>query len=415
MDYEADYEKLLNLSADLGRRLMASGAEIYRVEESVHRLLAAYGVEPQVFAIPTCLIVSLTTPQGYPLTRMCRIPAHGTDIELLERCNGLCRRLCREPLPVDQAQALVAGLTAGLPAYSTRVLALGYGITAAFFALFFGGGVFDWLAAGLCGLAAGLYQLYGQRLTGSNIFFRTVICSLLVSGAAVLTVWLGLGRNLEAIAIGTLMVLVPGMALTNAMREIMGGDLLSGLNRTAEVLLVATAIALGTALPLMLGRDLPSQALVQAGGLHLLPCLWGMLACIGFGLIFNIQGVGILICGFGAALGYLVYLLVLPPLGGDIPAAFVSAMSIGVYSELMSRLRRCPVTRYLQVALLPLVPGAGIYHAMQYCVAGDTQLFLATLLHTLGFAAALSVGAMLASSVIRAILPRFRPAGAPSK
>ena len=74
-----DYDKLLNLGTELGCRLMESGAEIYRVEESVRRLLTAYGVEPQVFAIPNCLIVSVNTPEGHPLTRMCRIPAHGLN------------------------------------------------------------------------------------------------------------------------------------------------------------------------------------------------------------------------------------------------------------------------------------------------------------------------------------------------
>ena len=73
----------------------------------------------------------------------------------------------------------------------------------------------------------------------------------------------------------------------------------------------------------------------------------------------------------------------------------------------MARLRRCPVTGYLQVALLPLVPGSGIYYAMRYCVAGETQLFLSTLLNTLGMAAALAVGAMLASTVLRIVLPHL--------
>lgn len=139
----------------------------------------------------------------------------------------------------------------------------------------------------------------------------------------------------------------------------------------------------------------------------LLPCLWAFCSCVGFGLIFNIQGKGILITGVGGALGWFVYLLVLHWQESDIFAAFMAAVAIAVYSELMARLRRCPVTGYLQIALLPLVPGAGIYRAMSYCVEGDTEMFTVTLLHTMGFAAALSVGAMLASSVIRALLPRF--------
>ena len=91
--------------------------------------------------------------------------------------------------------------------------------------------------------------------------------------------------------------------------------------------------------------------------------------------------------------------------------AFLAAVAIGVFSEVMARLRRCPVTGYLQVALLPLVPGAGIYYAMGYCVEGETQMFLTTLLHTFGMAAALSVGAMLATSVLRTLLPRLHWGG----
>lgn len=133
---------------------------------------------------------------------------------------------------------------------------------------------------------------------------------------------------------------------------------------------------------------------------YVLPCLWAFCACVGFALAFNIRK-GILICGAGAALGWLAYLLGLDFLGNDLLAAFVAAMIISLFSEIMSRIRRCPVTGYLQVALLPLVPGAGIYDSMRYCVAGEMDLFLAKLVHTIGMAAALSVGAMLVSTLVR--------------
>ena len=131
---------------------------------------------------------------------------------------------------------------------------------------------------------------------------------------------------------------------------------------------------------------------------YILPCLCAFLACVGFTLVFNIHGVGKVICGVGGALCWLVYLLA----GSTIFAAFLASAVVGVYSECMARLRRCPATTYLLIALLPLVPGGGIYYAMSYCVAGDIQSFLDTLLHTFGMAAALAVGAMLASSLFRA-------------
>ena len=248
-----DYDRLITLGAELGRLLMTSGAEIYRVEESVNRLLSAYGLEPQVFAIPNCLIVSLTTPQGHPVTRMCRIPAHGTDIELLERCNQLCRRLCQSPPAVEEAQV------DALPqrrVYPAGVVLAGHVLAAAFFALFLGGGLADGFAAAFCGLAVSLLMLYGQRLTGSNQFFRTAVCAAAAAGLALMLVRSGVGNSVEAVTIGTLMLLVPGISLTNAMREIMGGDVISGVNRMAEVILVATAIALGSALPMLVARGL---------------------------------------------------------------------------------------------------------------------------------------------------------------
>ena len=138
---------------------------------------------------------------------------------------------------------------------------------------------------------------------------------------------------------------------------------------------------------------------------YALPCVCAFWACVGFTLMFNIHGLGKLIAGVGGALGWLVYLL-----GGQtIFAAFLAAAAIGVFAEVMSRVRRCPVTGYVLVALLPLVPGGGVYYAMRHGVAGETDAFLSTLLHTFGMAAALAVGAMLASSAFRAVFPRLRP------
>ena len=137
---------------------------------------------------------------------------------------------------------------------------------------------------------------------------------------------------------------------------------------------------------------------------YVVPCVCAFLACVGFTLMFNIHGMGKLIAGVGGALSWLVYLLA----GSTIFAAFLAAVAIGVFAEIMSRVRLCPVTGYVLVALLPLVPGGGIYYAMSYCVEGDIQRFLDTLLHTFGMAAALAVGAMLTASLFRAAYPYLR-------
>ena len=123
--------------------------------------------------------------------------------------------------------------------------------------------------------------------------------------------------------------------------------------------------------------------------LYLLPCVYAFLACIGFSMLFNIHGAGMLICAGGGALGWLCYLLTGPLVGNDIIQSFFAALVISAWSEVMARLRKCPV------------PGGGIYYTMEHALNGDTELFLDTLMHTLGLAGALAVGVLLVASVVR--------------
>lgn len=136
---------------------------------------------------------------------------------------------------------------------------------------------------------------------------------------------------------------------------------------------------------------------------YYLPCLYAFLACIGFSMLFNIHGAGMLICAGGGGLGWLIYLVTAPLVHSDIIQCFFAALAIAAYSEVMARLRKCPVTSYLLVALFPLVPGGGIYYTMEHAMAGETGLFLESLLHTLGIAGALAVGVLMVSSLARLI------------
>ena len=140
--------------------------------------------------------------------------------------------------------------------------------------------------------------------------------------------------------------------------------------------------------------------LIQA---YLPPCLYAFVACVGFSVLFNIHGLGILICAVGGALGWLVYLAAAPVFHSDLLQSFAAAVFISAYSEIMARIRKCPVTAYLLVAFFPLVPGGGIYYAMEHAINGETDLFLNVLFHTLGLAGSLAVGVLLVSSTVRII------------
>ena len=99
-----DYYLLADMTVQIGYELAVAGAETYRVEETMRRVIEAYGTEGQVFAIPNCVAVSFVTPNTKPLTIMKRVGYHGNDLERIEKLNALSRRICAEVPDPETAQ-----------------------------------------------------------------------------------------------------------------------------------------------------------------------------------------------------------------------------------------------------------------------------------------------------------------------
>lgn len=397
-----DYNVLLDLATDLGYELALSGAETFRVEESVSRVLAAYGVEAEVFAIPNFLIVSILTQEGHPITRLRRIGSHGNDLDAVEKFSNLSRALCsRTPSPA-QAQQWLNSVRSGLISYSAGMQCLGHFLGASGFGLFFGGNWMDGLCAGVCGVAAGYAGRYLESWK-ANPFFRTIFSSFLLAIIAYAMGAFGISPNPDAVTIGALMQLVPGLLFTNAMRDIIYGDTNSGINRIVQVFLVAAAIALGTAgawslASVIWGTPPAVSAISYPLGTA---CLFALVGCIGFSILFNIHGPGGLLCALGGLLAWAVYGIVMELWGSDIPAYFFSALFSSVYSEIMARVRKYPAISYLVVSIFPIIPGAGVYYTMNYAVRGEMELFASQGMHTAAIAGVMAMGILLGSTVFR--------------
>ena len=396
-----DYNTLLDTATDLGYELALCGAETFRVEESVQRVMAAYGVSSEVFAIPNCLTVSIETDSGKPMTRMRRIAARGNDLDSVERFSGLSRAICdQKPEPAEAARWLRLARE-GRRQYSLTATLIGHLLGAGGFAMLFGGSVTDGLCAGLCGLIAGVIGHFMNKFH-ANQFFRILATSFPMALLAYAMRTVGMTGNVDAVIIGSLMLLVPGLLFTNAMRDIIYGDTNSGTNRIVQVLLIAVAIALGTATAWNAASSLwgvpPASQPATAGALAgALPCLIG---CIGFAVYFNIHGFGGLLCALGGVITWLVYSLT-QKLGGDLSAFFFGTLVAAAYSEIMARVRKCPAISYLVVAIFPLIPGAGVYYTMRHALHGEMDLFAAKGMHTAAEAGIMAAAILLVSTTVR--------------
>ena len=332
-----DYHTLLDLVTDLGYRLAMCGAETFRVEESINLILQTYGIKAEAFAIPNNLTVSIETPDGTPLTRMRRIGNHGNDLDSVERYTNLSRRICSEKPDPKTAMGWMQETDRSLIHYDLLWTMIGNALGSAGFSVFFGGTFTDCLIAAVCGVLVGFVGLLMDKLN-ANQFFRTISASFLMALLAYGLAATGLADNADTIIIGTLMILVPGLLFTNAMRDIIYGDTNSGVNRIVLVFLIAVAIALGTAaawntIALIWGTPANIPAIEHSALVQLPFCFIG---CLGFVILFNIHGPGGLLCALGGTIAWATYMLTIHLTGNDLTAYFFAALVASLYSEIMA-------------------------------------------------------------------------------
>ena len=397
-----NYNLLMDLAIDLGYSLAMSGAETFRVEESVTRLLAAYGVNSDVFAIPNYIMITIRTDDGTPMTRMRRIGYHGNNMDSVEKFSNLSRRIVFYKPELEECHRWLADTRKNCRSYSRDTQYLGYLIGAGGFGLFMGGTWVDGICAGLCGLLVGIVDQYLDNLK-ANQFFRTIASSFLMALLAYCLCAYGYGRNPDAVTIGALMLLVPGLLFTNAMRDIIYGDINSGVNRIVQVFLIAVALSLGTAV----AWNIASRFWGTPVNLGLAEynfatqCMLCFLGCIGFCILFNIHDLGVFICSLGATLVWAVYLTAEGLTGSGILGYFWGAVFASAYSEVMARIRRFPAITYLVISIFPLIPGAGVYYTMNYAVRGDLEQFTSHGMYTAGIAGIMAIGILLVSTSVR--------------
>ncbi len=398
------YEELLEFAVSLANKLQACGAETYRVEETINRIIEAYGVERvDAFVIPTSIMASLETDDGQLITKIRRLKSGETLLDGIERYSALSRRICAEKPDMQEARRLLRETEQKVCRYSLPLFFLGTFLIGAGFGVFFGGGLLEGLAGGLCGLAIGASQKFMERLH-ANTFFSSFVCSFILGFLASALTVIGVSRNANIVVIGAIMLLVPGFLFTNSLRDVIYGDTMSGLNRLVQVLIIGVALVLGTSSGVGLtSRIFPDVVFTLSPIDHPLwiQCLAGLIGTLGFGLMFNLHGRGIPFALLGCLISWPVCVLSMR-LDVSEPIAYLfGAMASAFYAEIMARIRKYPATSYLMCALVPLIPGSGIYYTMD-CVRRNlpTEAY-AKGMATAAIAGSVAVGVLLVSTGFR--------------
>ncbi len=397
-----DADELLRTALDVAEHTLRCGGDVRRVEETIIRICTAFGAaHTEAFTITSVIVASVRMPDGSHSQQMRRVYGNSNNLSTLETINSISRSLCERQITLAEARDAVKEARRKM-AYPLWVYYLGAVFAAGGFAVFFGGSLMDALAAALCGIV--VTWLDRHIFSNKNQIAVTALSSFIAGLFAALLVFGGVGDNVEKVMIGAIMLLIPGVALSVSLQDLFSGELLSGTLRFVHAILLALSVALGFALSMVVFRgQLPTvESCLQPSDLTVL--LTGVLGTVGFSLVFSTKPHHLPFCALSGLLSCLLYLLALKYWScGIFLSNMIGAAAGGLFSYICSRVRKAPRNIFIIAAMIPLVPGSGLYYTMSSIVAKNMEQAFHYLTVTLQTAVGISAGFLLVTAFSQAI------------
>ncbi len=245
-------ERVLELVVRAGELMLKNGAETYRVEETMEWMgKACPGCKVDAIVTPVGLFVTLEEQNGVRLTQVKRVRERTLDLNKIYQIIDCSRDLAKGEISLTEAAARLIEIErqGTLTRHWQRLLAAGIG--GACFTKLFGGSWLDFTLAFVASLTVQVVT-EGIRPLPMVRFMSDFVGGLTGASVAITGAWLlrSYGFNLDAVVPGAIMTLVPGVAITSSVRDLVAGDLISGTTRGLESIIAAAAIAAGVALAL---------------------------------------------------------------------------------------------------------------------------------------------------------------------
>lgn len=367
-----DYQRILEGILDIGEAMLCSGAENFRLDDTMYRMCKSYGFKRyDVFVIPSNIQITVETPEGEILTQIRHIESTGINYDRLDYMNNLARYVCAHTPDADELHRRYLEVMARKqqPLWVTYLAGVMGGTG---FAVFFGCGLTDAVVAVLVSLMIVFVgDWLGKR--EDNLLIYNLILAFLSETVIIGMDFLGIGTHPDRIMIGIVMLLISALSTTNGIREILQRDFLSGLINIMNSVLGAAGIAFGIAIAMqLLGEGAyDGFTLNHSVPIQLASCT---VACVGFAMWFKIQGKQVLFSGIGAFFTWAIYCLVYAFWPSNFGATMAGAVFVAAFAFIMARVNKAPATIFLTASAFPLIPGPNLYYMMYGWVSGDRAM-----------------------------------------
>ena len=247
-----EIKRLNDITSEIGFLLLTHGAEIHRVEDTICRIASAYGAAADVFAIPASLVVTITDSEGKTFTKTRRVYYRDINLDRVDALNALARHICATVPRADEIRQAIAAIS-NRPAYTMYQHLFAAALISGSFAFLFGGGWPEAAVATISGILVRQASTALEKMGGGLLINNIIgggICAFAAKGAT----WLLPHLNSDTVIISTLMLLVPGLSMTNSMRDLIAGDLVTGVMKGTEAMIVAAGVAIGVMCSLAMWR-----------------------------------------------------------------------------------------------------------------------------------------------------------------
>lgn len=239
--YTAEY--ILSKAVAIGEALLKCGGEPHRIEDTVNRICTAYGaVHTDVFALPSLVMAGVRMADGTTASQVRRVYKTTNNMYRLDRINNLSRMVCSGDISLEDIDEKLESTLSSWP-FPRFIVILGGMIAAGGFAVYFGGDLEDALGALIAGFVVSILNLH--KIKFGNQMLYTVAVSFLGALTSLTVHKIGIGNNLDMIMIGTIMLVIPGLAFGNAIRDMLFGDTVSGIIQLVQAIITAVMVALG--------------------------------------------------------------------------------------------------------------------------------------------------------------------------
>ncbi len=251
MQYE---NKVVWLAMEVGKFLLHNGAEVSRVEDTISRILKSRNCDGSgVLALPTGIIVT-SDLNGKVVTALERTYTPRIDLEAIDLANTFSRKFIAGDISLEDAEEEFKKLVEPRR-YSVIIRLIGGCIGGGFWAILYGGSILELILASIgSGLNVLAFELLSKKKF--NFFIKNLIGGFIAGLLGIFLVWFvtlfSLNANLALVIVGPLMTLVPGLQITNGMRDVISGELVTGSAMITEAIFTAIALAFGIGVVLKL-------------------------------------------------------------------------------------------------------------------------------------------------------------------